>query len=218
MSVQVYILHCQSPNGDALLKETYETLSASGYPLEITVIENGCVTDYGNRLHIPTNSGVAKGYNAGLKHFMAGTGKYAILCNNDVRVDRSMVSHLVRTAEEEGDCGIVAPRIFYYGTNRVWFDGGLFGEWTGVTRHEGIRKIGPPDGKVKETQWASGCCLLIKRECIERIGYLDESYSPAYSEDADYCFRARAAGFKVMVNPKARMWHKISQSTIILEG
>ena len=216
--VSAYVLHCESPNSDLLLWETITSLGESDYEnLEVYVVENGCEVSWlpvDSRLHLPANVGVAKGFNACL-----GTGSdYTLLLNNDVRVDKEMVSRLVDTGERFGDCGIVCPRIFYYGTKKIWYDGGIFNEWTGVTRHKNIRKIGPPDSKAQETDYATGCCMLIKSDCIKRVGYFDEAYSPAYSEDADYSLRARQAGFKIMVTPKAKLWHKISQSIKILEG
>jgi GT2 family glycosyltransferase len=79
-------------------------------------------------------------------------------------------------------------------------------------RHRGIREA--DDGRYDvacETGYASGCCLLAKRSTIEKIGLLDESYF-MYTEDADWCMRARLAGFRVMYEPRARVWHKVSVS------
>ncbi len=52
----------------------------------------------------------------------------------------------------------------------------------------------------------SGSCMLIRREVVHNIGYLDERFF-AYQEDADYCFRARQAGWKVYYHPQARIVH-----------
>jgi GT2 family glycosyltransferase len=223
--VNVYILHCESPNGDELLRETLLSLEAQDYEeIEITVIGNGIEPNtnhpYPDRwIRLEQNVGVAKGYNAGLYDFLgAGHSEYVLLINNDVAADPEMVSRLVETAEEGITVGIVAPRIYYYGTNKIWFDGGLFNEWTGVTRHKNIRKIGPADTKAKVTTWITGCCMLIKREVVDTIGFFDEDFSPAYGEDVDYCMRAREWGFRLMVNPKAKLYHKVSQSIGILKG
>jgi GT2 family glycosyltransferase len=52
----------------------------------------------------------------------------------------------------------------------------------------------------------SGSCMLIRREVIDQIGYLDERFF-AYQEDADYCFRAREAGWEVYYVPAAQIVH-----------
>ena len=214
--VGAYILHCESPNSDELLKETYDSLQASDYPIDTTIVENGVrVSGYGPVLHIPENIGFARGINTAINHFLLGAGSYVLLLNNDTLSHPRMVSHLVSTHERFSRCGIVSPRILFYGTKKVWFDGGVFNHWTGAIRHEGIRRIGPADSKEKETDWATFCCVLIKREVIEEVGFLEPEISP-YGEDISYCLRARAKGYTVMVNPKALLEHKISQSIGLL--
>jgi GT2 family glycosyltransferase len=218
-TVSAYILHCLSENSDELLEETYRTLKASDYPaLEITIVENGLwLSGYESvrRIHSPVNLGVAGGYNKAIDSFL-GTGRdYILLANNDIRTDKRMVSELVSTIETFSDCGIVSPRIFYYGTNRIWFNGGAFNAYTGVSRHIDIRKLGPADTKEKETDYATFCCALISREVIERVGALNEEVSP-YGEDLEYSLRAKAEGFKIYLNPKAVMSHKISSSSGLL--
>jgi GT2 family glycosyltransferase len=49
--------------------------------------------------------------------------------------------------------------------------------------------------------------VLIKRAVLERLGYLDEAFAPAYFEDADYGFRAREAGFRLVYSPFAEIYH-----------
>jgi hypothetical protein len=54
--------------------------------------------------------------------------------------------------------------------------------------------------------------VLASRACVEATGGLDEGYF-IYGEDADWCQRARRAGFRVMFEPSARVWHKVSSSS-----
>ena len=60
--------------------------------------------------------------------------------------------------------------------------------------------------------YQTGCALLIRREAIEKIGLLDESYL-AYFEDVDFCLRAKKSGFKVVCVQKTKIWHKVSRTT-----
>ena len=64
---------------------------------------------------------------------------------------------------------------------------------------------------VEETGYLTGCCLLARREVWEQVGVLDEAYF-IYAEDADWCLRARAKGFRLLFVPTARLWHKVSAS------
>lgn len=52
----------------------------------------------------------------------------------------------------------------------------------------------------------SGSCMCIRRAVVEQIGYLDEAFF-AYQEDADYCRRARQAGWQVIYFPQAQIVH-----------
>lgn len=79
--------------------------------------------------------------------------------------------------------------------------------------HIGIGLDGNDSQKdIAETDFVSGCCLLTRREVIEKIGMLDEKFF-LYLEDADFCVRAKAAGYRVVYQPKARLFHKVSHST-----
>lgn len=57
-----------------------------------------------------------------------------------------------------------------------------------------------------EAQAVSGSCMMIRREVIEQIGFLDEDFF-AYQEDSDFCRRARLAGWKIYYNPAAQIVH-----------
>lgn len=166
--VECYILHRESPNADALLYETLFTLDDQDYEnLEVKVIENGCSVPrlhWSRKIHLRENLGVAKGYNVGLG---AESSPYVLLLNNDVAVGVEMVSRLVAFGKADDSIGIVCPRIYYYGTNSIWYDGGLVNSWTGVARHANIRqraKIGPVSNKARETDRASSRPLITPNE------------------------------------------------------
>ncbi|HEX6792191.1 MAG TPA: glycosyltransferase family 2 protein, partial [Candidatus Krumholzibacteria bacterium] len=112
------------------------------------------------------------------------------------------------------DIGIVAPKIYYAEPrDRIWFAGGEISLWRGTARHIGIRETdrGQYD-RERDIDYASGCAMLVRREVFEKAGELDPGYR-AYFEDADFCLRARAAGFRIRYAPAAKVWHRISAST-----
>jgi len=68
-------------------------------------------------------------------------------------------------------------------------------------------------GEPFKAGWVSGACLMIRREAIEDIGFLDENLF-LFCEDRDWCCRAREKGWDVMLLPEARIIHYGGQSTL----
>jgi hypothetical protein len=65
--------------------------------------------------------------------------------------------------------------------------------------------------EVCEADWVSGACLAIRRETIEQVGGLDEGYF-MYSEEVDWCWRVKQAGWKIFYLPQAEVMHWGGQS------
>ena len=63
----------------------------------------------------------------------------------------------------------------------------------------------------REIDYVCGAAFMIRKEVLERIGFLDPRYFLIW-EESDFCFRARRAGFTTMTCPDAVLWHKVSAS------
>jgi GT2 family glycosyltransferase len=152
------------------------------------------------------NQGFTLAANQGMR---AATGDYVVLLNNDTTVTPGWLTGLLHVAESDERIGIVGPRIMKPETGLVQTIGGLIFRKGGVQAPPGQGM--PPDSPELqcpfEVQYVEGSCMLIKRAVIDAIGYLDESFAPAYYEDTDYCFRAREAGFRVLYSPYSEIWH-----------
>ena len=156
----------------------------------------------------------AGGNNVGIEYALKQNADYVLLLNNDTEVKPDFLSELVRFAEADKIIGMVAPKIYYYDIPKmIWFAGGKIEFWKGWVSHVGIREIdnGQRD-EAKDMDYLTGCCLLIRRELIEKVGKLDEKYF-IYGEDADWCVRTSRAGFRLVYVPSSVIWHKVSSSS-----
>lgn len=153
----------------------------------------------------------AGGNNAGMKFALEQGAEFLCLLNNDTTVDEDFLKHLVARLSSDAKIGMTAPRIYYHDEpNRIWFAGGEISMWTGTMRHSGIREIDNGQFSVsREIDYATGCCILTKREVVEKVGVLDESFF-MYTEDADWSLRVRRAGYAVVYEPESKVWHKLS--------
>jgi GT2 family glycosyltransferase len=64
----------------------------------------------------------------------------------------------------------------------------------------------PRTDRATRVGWVTGCCLLLRRECLEELGGFDEDYF-LYYEDVDLCRRAMAHGWSVWYEPALRAVH-----------
>jgi GT2 family glycosyltransferase len=170
---------------------------------------------YGDRVAVlenDANLGYAAGNNAGIEHALSLGADFVLLLNNDTLVDPAFLDRMLSPMLAAPGIGIAGPKTYYHTPpDRIWFAGGDFVR--GTARHTGIRETdrGQHD-RERDIDYATGCAMLARREVFEKAGYLDPAYQ-AYFEDADFCLRARDAGFRVRFVPAAKVWHRISAST-----
>ncbi len=161
-----------------------------------------------------TNLRYAGGNNAGIRHALGKGAEYILLLNNDTTVKPDFLTNLVSAAEGVSGTGMAAPKIYYSGDpNRIWYAGGRISWWQGWISHNGVREIdtGQYDVQV-ETEYITGCCMLVRRRVIEQVGVFDETYY-IYGEDSDWSIRTSRAGYKLLYVPSASIWHKLSVSS-----
>lgn len=168
------------------------------------------------------NTGFARGNNIGIKYALSIGSKYILLLNNDTIISRGMTANLTDFAKTENNTGLVSPKIYFakgseFHKDRyenkdmgriLWYAGGII-DWKNIyAMHRGVDEVDTGQfDKTIQTDFATGCCLLVKKEVIEKIGFLDENYF-LYFEDVDYSLRARKAGFKVIYYGGINIWHK----------
>jgi len=64
----------------------------------------------------------------------------------------------------------------------------------------------------KVIDFATGCCVLVPAEVFRKVGLMSEEYF-LYFEDTDFSVRLKRAGFNIVYEPYAKLWHKVSSST-----
>lgn len=191
----------EAENGGRLNEE--ETLSRLPSVKKLVLIKN------------ERNYGFSGGNNSALRYVLRGKNSdFCMFLNNDTVVDKDFLSLLIDGAVSDRGIGIIGPKIYYYrDTDKVWFSGGKIIWPLGRFYHvEGSRNKVNREDAIRDVDYVTGCCLLVKREVIEKIGLLDPAYF-LYYEDVDFCLRARRNGYRITYQPRAKIWHKVNRST-----
>jgi hypothetical protein len=161
----------------------------------------------------PVNGGFAAGNNLG---FAAVAAECYLLLNSDARVRPGALDTLLQIAGEHPQAGLIGPRLedpegrpqiscFRFRTPASEL---LAAAATGpltrlLQRYVVAERVYQ---EAVEPPWVSFACVLIRRGVVEQIGPMDEGYF-MYFEDIDYARRARAAGWGVRHDPRARVVH-----------
>jgi GT2 family glycosyltransferase/tetratricopeptide (TPR) repeat protein len=155
-------------------------------------------------VHLDKNVGFVGGNNLVMDRY---PDRDIVLLNNDTIVSRGWLRALEERAYSDSAVGIVGAKLLYPGGRLQEAGGEIFRDGSG----RNIGKNDDPDRYIysvcRDVDYCSGACLFVKRAVLDKIGYLDEMFSPAYWEDTDLCFRARKAGWRVVYEPEARVVH-----------
>lgn len=154
------------------------------------------------------------------KTMRQGSGRYLVLLNPDTLILPGAIDGLVEFMETHPQVGICGPKVLNRdGTFQMQCRRGVSRPMAVFGYFSGLWKVFPhskllggylmnylDENDVHEVDGVSGSCMLIRREVVEQIGYLDERFF-AYQEDADYCLQAQKAGWKVFFVPTFQIIH-----------
>jgi GT2 family glycosyltransferase len=154
---------------------------------------------------LPENRGFAGAVNVGLADAFGRGAAAVLVVNDDAEVAPDVLTELVAAARAP-DVGIVAPRVLDAATGREVSRGERV--WVPlVCLPRTWLRVRNAAAEPFAVGSVLGVAFLVTRACFDRIGGLEESFF-AYYEEVDYCLRARAAGFRIVVAPAATVRHE----------
>lgn len=137
----------------------------------------------------------------------AARGELLLFLNNDTQVTPDWLDALHECMRSETDCGLVGSRLVYT-DGRLQEAGGIVyadGSCWNVGRFED--RNDPRYRYRRDVDYVTGAALMIPRRLFRSIGGFDARYAPAYYEDTDLAFAVRAAGRRVIYEPRSLIVH-----------
>ena len=219
-----------------LLARCLETLADAtrGIRVELCIVENGTgevLRDLLDR-HAPDARLVvfdrSVAFSAAVNSvLLRARGRHVALLNPDTLLGADALTRLVRFLDANLDVGVVGPRVWddvqRTSIQRSWrtfptFATSVFSRYSWLSRlwptnpwTRAYLRLDAPLDAVQDTDWVSGCCMVIRGEVFRRLSGLDPAY-PLFCEDVDFCRRANQLGFKVVYDPQAEIVHHVGGS------
>jgi len=204
------------------IESIYGTLGISDFI--ITVVDNGSSDNTRqeiekkypkiNLIKNLENLGYSKAVNIGVKSV---NSDYALVINNDVIFHAGSIEMLLNYIQAEGAVGAVGPQQEYPNGKWQYSFSSVPGAWLGLKNlllinsfFTILRKLFYNtyriDNRPKRVGYIDGAVLLIRNIAFNEVDGFDEDYF-FYAEEADFCYRLRQAGWKVIFNPRSIVTH-----------
>lgn len=200
---------------------------------EVIVVDNNSVDgscsliknkfNWVNLVENKENLGFSKANNQGIK---IATGKYILLLNPDTVVEEDTFQKVIDFMEQNSDAGglgvkmidgkgnflpeskrgLPTPKVAFYkifGLSKIFKSSKTFGKY-----HLSYLD----KNKIHKVDVLSGAFMLMRKEVLDKIGYLDEAFF-MYGEDIDLSYRIKKAGYENYYFPKTTIIHYKGEST-----
>lgn len=236
--VSIILINYNSKDDTIACLKSLQNIKATNFKYSVIIIDNASREPFElpknleesniQILRSEANKGFTGGNNIGIYYAIEKfNSDYVLLLNNDTLVDEEFLKELVKTAESDPRIGMVGSKI-YFAKGRefhaqsytkdelgtvLWYAGGSI-DWNHLAAfHRGVDEIdrGQFDTQT-ESDFATGCSVLVKREILEKVGTLDKRFF-LYLEDVDWSVRVTKAGYKVAFCPKSIVYHKNAGSS-----
>ena len=208
-------------NGLEDTRKCLRSLAALTSPASVVVVDNASNEDPTSTLQQefpsvqlirnPVNAGWSGGNNAGIRFALGRGADFILLLNNDTTVHPELVARLLAAAEAHPECGIIGPVIRYMDEPELAMTDGTRFNRPGYPGFFQRQPVPEREAVVEETDIVNGCCMMVRAAVFERIGLIDDRFFLIH-EEADFCLRAREAGWSCGILAEGLVWHKGSTS------
>lgn len=241
MKVFIVILNWNRANDTIECLKSVSELRIKNYKLSVVVVDNASsdgssdkintflhATDY-KLLVNNVNLGYVGGNNVGIKYALKNGANFILVLNNDTLLDKNLIAEFLEASKKYPDAGILSPKIYFakgYEFHKdkyrktelgkvIWYAGGKI-DWDNVYGiNEGVDEVDRGQfEKEREIDFATGTCMFIRVNALKKTGAFNEKYF-MYLEDVELSMRMMKKGWKIVYVPKAKIWHKVAQSSRI---
>lgn len=186
----------------------------SGYTFEILVGDDASTDATAAALAQPiagvrhirhaTNLGFVRNCNATAAH---ARGRHLLFLNNDTQVLPGWLDELIGTLDADPGVGLAGSKLIFPDGRLqecgaiVWRDGSAwnYGRFADPRQPEFCYR--------RDADYVSGAAIALRRDLWQALGGFDDTFAPAYAEDADLAFRVRARGLRTVVQPLSQLLH-----------
>jgi len=231
--ISIILIHFNQPNLTNQALESLTKITKKGFKAKVIVVDNASSERYRlppnlrrswfEVIRSQSNLGFTGGNNLGLHYAIEKyNSDFIFLLNNDTVIDKDCLINLLDHAHQYPNHGLISAKIYFYpgceyhkasygsqDRGRVlWYAGGSL-DWDHLAFfHRGVDELdrGQFDHQI-ESDFATGCAILIKREILEKVGTFDKDYF-LYNEDLDLSLRVKKAGYGIGFCALAKVWHK----------
>ena len=152
----------------------------------------------------PRNLGYLGACNEAARH---ARGEFLLLLNNDTEIAPGAAEAMVGLLRARPDAGAVGAKLVFPDGRLQEAGGIVWRDGSGWNYGRGDDPARPEYNYVREVDYCSAAALALPRALFAELGGFDARFAPAYYEDTDLAFRLRAAGRKVLYQPRAVVMH-----------
>ncbi|MGH2682829.1 MAG: glycosyltransferase [Actinomycetota bacterium] len=207
-------------DGAAWLARSLASLARQTHPrLGVVAVDNASTDGSADMLvsaltadrviRLERNEGFPAALARGLDAPVARKADYVLFLHDDTALAPDAVAQLIEAARSAPGVGVVGPKVLDWDEPRMLREVGMAIDRFGYPHsplEEGEIDQGQHDGH-REVMFVTSAAMLVSRDVWTRVGPPDGRLGPAHA-DLDFCWRARLAGFRVLVQPRANVLHR----------
>ena len=216
----IAVVICNYNKKDYVKKNIYSLERQSTDNFDVYVVDNAStdgsaeeiIREFGDKVCVIRNTfnlGGSGGFNTGIRKVMMRNYLYVVLLDNDVELKENCMETLYLDMKANPDIGMMGAKILkmdYPDTIQEFAPSINYDTMTFELNHGGEKDDGELP-HLEDCDYVPACALIVQREVIEKIGYMPEE-NFIYYDDITWGVKCHQAGYRVVANSHAAVWHK----------